>query len=358
MNQTRALSAIVVLLLPVCAGAQTSPPRQAPNRETSRALIAAALQHGEKERALAVYDSYVVASGKPDAALLGQIAKADLNRIVRLNKSQGPVALSALERLARAGDSSALQALKRQAAEAPSMSSEDVTLTSTLVRLSDPGAMEKLGKLLAGASSDRKSEAIRVVQDAGARSLAPQVAQYLEDPLPQVRCAAALATGVLQYADAIPRLQEIFTTDEPIVRLFAATALKRLGQTSANAYLMNILHTGAPEVRLIAAEAYQSSVSTQWIQYVTDLLNDPNETHRLRAAEVIACCNQGLARGPLMSAVGSDNPSLRAEAARILEAKNLADVRIARRLLGDPVDAVSVYGAGAALRAAARSPAG
>ena len=355
MNQTRALGAIAFFLLPVWTGGQTNPPRQVPNRETAGVQIAAALQQENYDRALAAYDSYVAASAKPDPALLVQIAKADLNRIVRLNKSQRIVTISALERLARAGDSTAMQALTRQAAEATPMSAEDVALTSALVRLGDRAAIEKLGKLLA-ASSDRRGDAIRVIQDTGARSLAPQVAQYLGDPQPQVRCAAALAVGVLQYADAIPRLQEIFTTDEQIVRLYAATALKRLGQTSANAYLLNILQTGAPEVRLIAAEAYQSAATTQWIQYVTDLLNDPNEINRLRAAEVIACCNPGMARGPLVSAVGSENPSLRADAARILETKNLADVRLARRLLGDSADAVRVYGAGAALHAAAPPP--
>src|SRR6476661_8150467 len=238
MNQTRALGAIAFFLLPLWTGGQTNPPRAVPNRETAGVQIAAALQQENYDRALAAYDSYVAASGKPDPALLVQIAKADLNRIVRLNKSQRIVTISALERLARAGESSAIPALKRQAAEATPMSAEDVALTSTLVRLGDRAAIEKLGKLLAAVPSDRRGEAIRVIQDTGARSLAPQVAQYLGDPLPQVRCAAALAVGVLKYADAIPRLQEIFTTDEQIVRLFAATALKRLGQTSANAYLL------------------------------------------------------------------------------------------------------------------------
>jgi HEAT repeat protein len=352
MNQTRALRAILVLLLPVWSGAQTSAPRQAPNRETAGAQIDAAIQQQKYDRALAAYDTYILGTGQPDAALLAQIAKADLHRIVRRDMPPGTLAGNALERLARAGETEALQALKRQATEAAPMSPEQLTLTASLARLADQAALDRLGKLLDGIEADRKGEVIRVIQDVGSRSLAVRIAQYLAAPQPQVRCAAALAVGVLQYVDAIPTLQQLFKSDVGIVRLFAATALKRLGQTSADAYLMDILRTGAPEVRLIAAEGYQSSPTNQWVAYVSDLLSDRNEINRLRAAEVIACCDESRARGPLMTALDSDNPSLRGEAARILETKNLADLRVARRLLGDPADAVRVYGAGAALHAA------
>ena len=357
MKQTRALSSILMLLLPVWSGAQTSAARQAPNRETASAQIEAALQQQKYDLALATYDTYVLAMAKPDAALLAEIAKADLNRIIRRETPEATLTGSALERLARAGEPGALQALKRQAAKATPMSADELILTASLVRLGDAAAQERLGKLLAAVSTDQKSEVIRIIQNAHARSLAPQISAYLGDPAPQIRCAAALAVGVLKYDDAIPRLQQLFKDDVQIVRLFAAAALKRLGQTSADGYLIDILRTGAPEVRLIAAEAYQSSATTQWVQYVTDLLTDRNQINRLRAAEVIACCNQNAARAPLLSALDSDNPSLRAEAARILETKNLADLRIARRLLADGADGVRLYGAGAALQLhAASSP--
>jgi HEAT repeat protein len=103
----------------------------------------------------------------------------------------------------------------------------------------------------------------------------------------------------------------------------------------------------------MAAEAYQTSKSTEWIPAIKSLLGDRNEMTRLRAAELLACCDQTSARTALVGALDGPNQLIRNEAARILEAKGLADPTVARRLLGDPFEGVRLYGAGATLLAAA-----
>jgi HEAT repeat protein len=174
--------------------------------------------------------------------------------------------------------------------------------------------------------------------------------QRLRDADPPVRTAAAIAVGILQIKGAVPGLQTMFDTDAPAQKMFAAVALKQLGQTSPDAYLATLLASPVPDLRLIAARAYLSAKSPQWDTLVRALLSDRNEVNRIHAAEVMACCDKNAARATLVTVLGSANPAVRMEAARVLEDKDLADVGVARRLLGDPFDGVRLHGAGAVLK--------
>jgi hypothetical protein len=321
------------------------------NREAVEIKITALLERQQFEQALATYDAYTTALKKPDVGVLGLIARAELRRVVRRQPGDAVATAAALERLAGAGDGEALQALKRAAASQSSTSRDALAPLVSLARLGDTDAATRLAALLPSPSWEGKTAVIRALQDARARSQAPKIVALLDDPQPQVRAAAALALGVLQFADAVPKLQGLFKHDLPIVRLFASVALKRLGQTTADLYVAEMLRSEVPEVRLIAAEAYQSSKTTQWVPPVKELLSDRNELNRLRAADLIACSDPATARRALLTALDSPDPLLRNEAARILEARDLFDAKIVRRLLGDAYDGVRVYGAGAALRA-------
>jgi len=327
--------------------------RNPANRDGVLLKTAALADQLRFEEALSTYDAYVAAVKKPDAGLLAPIARATLRRLPEALPGDPMVVASALEALARAGDAEALRAL-RGAAASPASSDAAEKLNGSLARLGDAAAGQKLGQMLRAASSpDARTRTIRVIQDADARGAAPAVAERLQDAAPQVRAAAALAVGVLQYVDAVPGLTAIFQGDEPIVRMFAAAALKRLGQTTADGYLAELLRNPTPEVRLVVAEAYQTSKTTQWIPYVKQLLTDRNEAYRFRAAEMLACCDQPAARSVLLPALESPNPAMRGEAARILVDKHLADAKVARRLLGDAIDMNRLRGAEAALQLAA-----
>jgi HEAT repeat protein len=328
--------------------------RNPANRDAALLKTSTLLEQQRIDQALAAYDAFTAAQKKPDTAILASIARADLKRIVRL-RSGDPVSLAgAFERLARSGDTDALKSLQREAASASSTPQEAQEFTVSLVRLGDKDAAARLGKMLDSAPSAMdKARMVRVLQDADARSLAPKAAALLGDPDPQVRAAAALAVGALQYSDGLPRLRAMFQDDAPAVRICVAVALKRLGQTFADTYLAGLLSNSLSEVRLIAAEGYQTSKSTQWVRYIKEVLTDRNEANRLRAAELLACCDQPAARSVLVPALESPILPLRVEAARILEATGLADPKAARMLLGESVVALRVHGAGAALRLAA-----
>jgi hypothetical protein len=103
---------------------------------------------------------------------------------------------------------------------------------------------------------------------------------------------------------------------------------------------------------VLAARAYQFSTAKtpQWEKAVRALMSGPNEQQRLDAAEMLACCDLVAAKSLLTSALASPNPIMRAGAAKVFESrKELADVAIARRIIGDSLDGVRLYGDGMAL---------
>lgn len=322
------------------------------NREAVLVKLTALLGSQRFDEALACYDGYTSATSRPDPALLAFMGRADLRRLLQQRPRDMVAVAGALERLARDGDVEARETLRQEAAS--STPQEALALNVSLARLGDQQATRRLGERLNAASTAAaKTEVIRGLQDAGARSQGSKVAALLRDPEPQVRSAAALATGALQFADAVPLLESIFKEDAHVVRMSAAVALKQLGRSTADLYLAQLLKNDMPEVRLVAAEAYQRSKTTQWVPSIRALLTDRNDLNRLRAAELLACCDPTAARLGLLPALNSPNPFLRAEAARILEAKGLVDAPMARLLLGDPVGSVRLHGAGAALLLAA-----
>ena len=324
------------------------------NRDAVATKVTALLGPDHFDEALASYDTYTGAANRADVALLAVIGRADLKRLVR-QPPDAPTLSAALERLARDGDVEAREALRRSAATA--VGPDVLRLTVSLARLGEPDAVRRLGELLASASGpEARAEVIQALQDAGIRSLAPRVAAFLGDSSPLVRGAAAAAVGVLQYPDAVPRLEAIFKDDEHIVRMHAAVGLKLLGRSTADLYLVQMLRNETAEVRLIAAEAYQAAKATQWVPAVRTVLSDPNELNRLRAAELLACCDPAAARSALSGMMKSDNPFLRGDAARIFETKGLADAAMARRMLGDAIASVRLHGAGVALTLAGQRP--
>ena len=195
---------------------------------------------------------------------------------------------------------------------------------------------------------------IDVLQEANARAQAPSVAALLDDPAPQVRAAAAVAVGALQYREAIPKLKELWV-DLPTVRMLASAALTRLGDTSAEPAVAALLKSEVPEMRLMAGQALQASKTAQWMPLVKDLRNDRNPINRIRAAEIAACRDPTWSKGILVEALTNDMAIVRLEAARVLEETDLADARLARRMLGDPSEIVRASGAGAVLRLTTKS---
>jgi hypothetical protein len=303
-------------------------------------------------QALAAYDRYVAAhSHRPDAALLGVIARAQLQELAK--SGDAVVAASALERLARSGDTAATTRLREAAAGAGDLSRE---ATAALLRLGDKDTVAHATTVLDAAPPEQRAALIQTLGRNDARAAGPAIVKYLGDPAPNVRAIAAQALGLLGVREAIPQLQAMFNGDTMAVKPFAAVALKKLGQSSADTFIASMLASEVPEGRLNAANAYSAAESKLWLEPVRQLRSTPNEPLRVRVAERLACCDAATARTILLEALASPVPVLRADAARVLEESSLADLNDARRLMGDAYPNVQLRGDGIALHPPAKPP--
>ena len=150
----------------------------------------------------------------------------------------------------------------------------------------------------------------------------------------------------------MPQLQAVFDNEGGAMKAFAAVALKQLGQSTADAFLGDLLNSPVAEIRLMAATAYKNTTvrGETWEKAVRTLMAGPNELQQVQAAEMLACCDVAAAKSLLGAALGSPNPLLRAEAAKVFESrKELGDPAIARRILGDASERIRLYGDGLAL---------
>jgi HEAT repeat protein len=326
------------------------------NSDAARFHIDTLLAQGHFDDSLIVYDAYVKARQRPDAIALAAIGRSDLRRTQQVKSDKPSTVALVLERLARDGDADALRSLKQLSAAAPSFSLEDLAPTISLARLNDAEAQTALGRALSQASSDMKPQVILAIQEANARSLGPAIRAAFGDSDQNVRNRAALALGTLQIREAVPELQNAFDNagaNGGATKMFAAIALKQLGQTSVDKFVeTQLLDSPIPEIRMYAAGAYQFSTTKtpQWDKAVRALMSGPNELQRLQAAELLACCDLVAARSLLTSALSSPNPILRAGAAKIFESrKDLADLTVARRIIGDSLDLVRLHGDGIAM---------
>lgn len=324
------------------------------NAPAARLKVEILLAQTKLELALTAYDRYVSARRQPDLVLLGVIATSVLQR---LGEAPDPgISVPALERLARFGDVKSRQALGAGLIASQPAVIANLSRLVSLARLGDVEAERSLGSLLASVPAQDKFAVLEAIGEAGARTQAQRVAGLLTDSDPTIRIAAARALGTLLVPQTAPQLQAAFDTDLPTVQMFAGIALKRLGQTSADAHVAKLLASEVTEVRLLAGWAYQTSKSTQWVSRIRDLQTDRNDRHRVQVAELLACCDVPTAKSLLLAAVGSPNPLLRRDGARVLESKALADAAMVRRLLGDSDELVRLMGAGAALSLAQRPP--
>jgi HEAT repeat protein len=310
--------------------------------------------------ALKTYDGYVAASKKPDAPTLARLGRADLARTARTGKQ--PILLAqALERLGRMGDADAITTLRRQMGATSVISPESLAPTIALARLKDPAGEARLAEMLNSGQPNARAQVVQAITEGNLRSQAPKIIPLLSDPDINVRNASATALGALQAKQAIPQLRSAFENDVPAVKMFAAVSLKRLGDASADKFLEELLNGQIAELRVIAAGAYQNATTKTpaWDKAVKELLAGANDVHKLRAAELLATVDPAGARAVLTSALGSPNPLLRGGAAKVFESHpELADLTVARRLIGDPAPAVRVYGAGLAAAISARARSG
>ena len=326
-------------------GTQAPVGQEPPSRADVERTISAHLAKGAVQQALATYDSFTNSTKRADPGLLRLVARAELERSA-MPTAAPAVRMAALKQLARAGDEGAMDALGKLAS-----SGSDAALTAriSLLELDQQGAAESLARLLPDASSSDSRRIIKALQDANARGEASKLMPLLDSADVSTRTAAVLALGSLEYQPAVERLRVMLGGDA-VTRMVAAIALRRLGDETMDAQVAPLLGGILPEVRIMAAEAYGPSASRRWVAKIKELSTDRNELIRVRAGELLACCDAPSAKTILAAALGSQIPSVQAEAARVLAKTGLADARLGRRMLGSDSEEVRAHGAGAVLQ--------
>jgi HEAT repeat protein len=302
------------------------------NREAVRIKLEALLEAKDVDGALQTYDTHVERTGKEDADLLALMARAQLRT---LSASEQPsLRVSALEELARLGDSNARASLVRDVRSKPDQPDGRLG-TEALARLGDEEALNDLITFASGGHAGQRVAAVRTLKDIGDRRAVPALRNALTATDEMLRAAAAEALGSLGAREAIGALKSALQDESFYVRLVAAVALGQLGDAAASEILKNALNSGVPDVQLMVARGMASHPDKIWVRTIRPLLQNPDGLNRLVAAELLLPTDRGPAIDVLTEAAEDPNPTVRAEAARILASDPQPTLALLRPLLRD-----------------------
>jgi HEAT repeat protein len=325
--------------------------RSAPkSRDAAEIQIQIFVRLEDVPRALAGYDRYVAAVGRPDGALLGPIALQQL-RITAANAVDDPrLAVEALERLARAGDPTGKARLQQMSIDEAG-TTKGILADGALARLGDDSAAARLSALVSSESFRNKGALAEELARIGSKASVADLRALLQDSDPYTRITAMTALGNLGDKESIPVIRGMLSDDYPPVRSYAALTLKRLGDTEGNEAVARMMTSPAGDVRLEALAADRTLPGADRRTEVRALLADPSPLTQIKAAQAIAADDPETARSVLARVAGDPDVTTRRAAARALEALKPADLGLFRRLLADPSDWVRVYAAGGILAA-------
>lgn len=260
--------------------------------------------------------------------------------------------MAALERLARAGETPARDALVRAAA-GPVSAPQTAAALASLVRLGDKSAAGRALQLLP--RSDDPTTFIEALVAAKAAEAGPALVGLLQHDDPVVRSEAAIAIGSIGYSAGAQALRQTLDDRWGTVRAGAAVGLLRLGDHSVEPILDTLVGVPSPEILLTTSRAWAPDTDGAWVPEVQRLLRNPawelrhpaiERLHRLRPAQTRDALAHDLAPG--MPA------EVRASAARIFERiATPADRTALQPLAADADPQVQVHAAGGLLRLAA-----
>jgi len=154
-----------------------------------------------------------------------------------------------------------------------------------------PADEPALIEFLSSPNDNERWWAIRALAACGSASVAAPVAKCLDDPVPAVRAAAALALAHLHrrhptdVASLLDRVAARLSDEEGLVRQVAADALAMCGDDAVPSLariLFEQTHEGA---RTRAAAALRKMATRKAAGVLYALLNDPNPLVRIYAYE-------------------------------------------------------------------------
>lgn len=290
--------------------------------------------------ALDAYEEWLPKAGRnvDDRGLLEAVASGMLRALAADSDPQ--VRSSALEFLARAGDDTALQELKKGSADG------DQSATLALVTRGDADAIATLQTLVEAGTGRDISAAIKALADHG--GLTPTLLERLiKDRVPMNRAAAARAIASNISLAGARLLDELSKDPDPLVRMSVTLARARNADEKALADARAMLASEVPDVRLIAAEALSATLPGESEQAVRPLLTNPDGLNRFRAAALVGKVDPMAVQSVLIEGLAQENPLIQQEAARLVAETLPGDLVLLRQLLRHRDHSIVVNAAGA-----------
>lgn len=154
-----------------------------------------------------------------------------------------------------------------------------------------PADESPLVDLLSSPNDEERWWAIRALAACGSANVAIPVAQCLDDPVPAVRAAAALALAHLHrrhptdVASLLDRVAARLSDEEGLVRQVAADALAMCGDDAVPSLARVLFEQAHESARTRAAAALRKMATPKAAGVLYALLNDPNPLVRTYAYE-------------------------------------------------------------------------
>jgi HEAT repeat protein len=315
--------------------------KRKPRSHAALSLKIEALSSGAQPlTALDAYEEWLPKAGRSvdDRGVLEPIAAGMLRTFA--TDSDPRIRSAALEFLARAGDDTALQALRKGSAEG------DQSATLALVASGDAEAIATLQTLVGAGTGRDNSAAIAAL--AGHGGIPPALLETLiKDRVPMNRAAAVRAIAATGGPTGTQVLDELSKDPDPLVRMSVTLARAKNGDDKALADARAMLASEVPDLRLIAAEALIATLPSESEQAVRPLLTNPDGLNRFRAAAVVGQVDPMSVQSVLIEGLAHENPLIQQEAARIVAETLPGDLVLLRQLLRHRDRSIVVNAAGA-----------
>ena len=315
--------------------------KRKPRSHAALSLKIEALSSGAQPlTALDAYEEWLPKAGRSvdDRGVLEPIAAGMLRTLA--TDSDPRIRSAALEFLARAGDDTALQALRKGSADG------DQTATLALVASGDAEAIATLQTLVGTGTGRDNSAAIAALAAHG--GVPPALLETLiKDRVPMNRAAAARAVAANGSSTGTQVLDELSKDPDPLVRMSVTLARAKSGDDKALADARAMLASEVPDVRLIAAEALIATLPSESEQAARPLLTNPDGLNRFRAAAVVGQVDPMSVQAVLIEGLAHENPLIQQEAARLVAETLPGDLVLLRQMLRHRDRSIVVNAAGA-----------
>lgn len=201
------------------------------------------------------------------------------------------------------------------------------TIIKALGTLGDVSVVGLLCDHLKHQDSRVRANAIEALADVGGDVVGDMLLPLLDDANNRVRANAVVALWKLSHKRGIVQgteaLRQMLASPVPLMRASAAAAMGMIGDESFFQLLMECLQDPDPQVRRNAGKAMEQLPSIPKVAPLLKILADDDSTVSQSAVKILSRTPEAIE--PLISALSSANPRVRANAALALASGGYSD---------------------------------